>query len=114
MSVTEFATLTDGTQRYQQRVSLDGTEYFVTFAYSLRRDRWTFSLQGLDSTDILTGETVHPNIQLNRRAVGGPPGVLMAIPISGFVGAPGLHDLGEGVKLFYISADDPLLTGEDA
>lgn len=109
MAMLEIPTLTDGTQRYQQRTDLDGTDYLLTFAYSLRRDRWTLSIDGLDGTPILTGQTIHLRIPLNRRAVGGPPGVLFAVPESGVVDPPGLHDLGEGVKLYYLTADDPLL-----
>lgn len=109
MTITQLSTLTDGTQSYQQRTELDGEEWLFTFLYNLRRDRWTFSIQALDGTYVLTGQTVHLQIPLNRRAVQGPAGVLIALPEPGVVDPPGLHDLGEAVKLFYISADDALL-----
>ncbi len=111
MTVTQLATLTDGTQAYLQRTELDGEEWLVSFLYNLRRDRWTFSLQALDGRYALTGQTVHLNIPLNRRAVQGPPGVLVALPEAGVVDPPGLHDLGASVKLYYLSADDALLAG---
>lgn len=109
MALVQFRTLTDGTQAYVQRTDLDGTDYLVSFLYNLRRDRWTFSLQDLDGNFLLTGQTVHLNVPLNRRAVGGPPGVLIALPETGVTEPPGLHDLGEAVKLFYITADDSVL-----
>jgi hypothetical protein len=111
MTISLIPTLTDGTQAYLQRSGLDGTDYLLSFLYNLRRDRWTFSIQDLGGSFLLTGQSVHLQIPLNRRAVGGPPGVLIALPEVGVVDPPGLHDLGESVKLFYISADDALLTG---
>jgi hypothetical protein len=113
MAILQIPTLTDGTQSYIQRTELDGDDYLMSFLYNLRRDRWSMSLQSLDGTFVLTGQTIHLQIPLNRRAVGGPPGVLIALPEAGEVDAPGLHDLGDGgsVKLYYVTADDPLLTG---
>jgi hypothetical protein len=111
MTISIIPTLTDGTQSYLQRTDLDGTDYLLSFLYNLRRDRWTFSIQDLGETFLLTGQTVHLNIPLNRRAVNGPPGVLIALPEVGVIEPPGLHELGESVKLYYISADDALLTG---
>ena len=66
------------------------------------------SIQALDGTFVLTGQTIHLRIPLNRRAVGGPPGLLIALPETGVVDPPGLHDLGAGVKLYYVTADDAL------
>lgn len=109
MAFLEIPSLTDGTQSYTQRSEFDGEDYLVSFLYSLRRDRWVMSLQALDGTYVLTGQTVHLYVPLNRRAVGGPPGVLIALPEVGVVDPPGLHDLGAGVKLYYITADDELL-----
>lgn len=113
MAILQIPTLTDGTQSYTQRTELDGEDYLLSFLYGLRRDRWVMSIQGLDGTFLLTGQTVHLFIPLNRRAVGGPPGVLIALPEVGVVDPPGLHDLGAGVKLYYITADDDLLSSSD-
>lgn len=110
MAILEIPTLTDGTQSYLQRTELDGDDYLMSFLYNLRRNRWTMSLQSLDGTYVLTGQTIHLNIPLNRRAVGGPPGVLIALPEAGVTEPPGLHDLGAGVKLYYLTADDELLS----
>ena len=99
-------TLTDGTPAYDQRTELDGVEYLLTFRFNSRRDRWSFSITGLDGAPILTGATVSLFIPLNRRAVNGPPGLFLAIAESETREPPGLLDLGARVKLHYIAATD--------
>ncbi len=100
----EFDTLTDGQTAYDQRTELDGVEYLLTFRWNARRERWTLSIDGLDGTSILTGQTVSLYVPLNRRAVGGPPGVLLAVPEDASTDPPGLLDLGARVKLQYWTA----------
>lgn len=97
-------TLTDGTEAYDQRTQLEGAEYLFAFRYNLRRELWTFSLEALDGTPILTGQTVHVGVTLNRRAVRGPPGVFLAISETDDLSPPGLHELGERIKLCYLTA----------
>lgn len=96
-------TLFDGTVSYTQRTELDGTEYQLRFDWNDRRQRWTFGILALDDTPILTGQTVSLNIPLNRRQVGGPPGVLVAYS-EDTNAPPGLLDLGARVKLVYYDA----------
>lgn len=100
----EINTLTDGLTAYDQRTELDGVEYLFTFRWNARRERWTFSIDGLDGTPILTGQTISLWVPLNRRAVGGPPGVLMAIPEDDSTDPPGLLELGARVRLYYLTA----------
>lgn len=102
----EIDTLTDGTTAYDQRTELDGVEYLLTFRWNDRRQRWAFSINGLDGSDILTGATVSLFIPLNRRAVAGPPGVFLALPESDTTDPPGLLELGARVKLLYLDVDD--------
>jgi hypothetical protein len=97
-------TLTDGTEAYDQRTQLEGVEYLFQFRYNFRRELWTFSLQALDGTDILTGQTVHVGIPLNRRAVGGPPGLFIAVSETDDIESPTFDELGARVKLVYLSA----------
>jgi hypothetical protein len=49
---------------------------------------------------------VHVGIPLNRRAVGGPPGLLIAISETDEIASPTLQELGERVKLCYLTADE--------
>lgn len=97
-------TLTDGTEAYDQRTQLDGTEYIFQFRYNLRRELWSFSIVALDGTYLLTGQTVHVGIALNRRAVGGPPGIFIAMSETDDISSPTLQELGERVKLCYLTA----------
>ncbi len=97
-------TLTDGTEAYDQRTQLEGVEYLFQFRYNFRRELWTFSIQALDGTDILTGQTVHVGIPLNRRAVGGPPGLFIAVSETDDIESPTFDELGARVKLVYLSA----------
>lgn len=97
-------TLTDGTEAYDQRTQLEGIEYLWSFRYNLRRELWTFSLQALSGAPILTGQTVYVGVRLNRRAVGGPPGVLIAVSETDDLDPPMLEELGARVKLMYLTA----------
>lgn len=110
----QIPTLTDGTVTYEQRTELDGTEYLLSFQWNPRRDKWALSINALDGTDVLTGQNVCLNIPLNRRAVGGPPGVLICLPAAeGDFEPPGLVDFGTRVALWYLNAAD-LELGVDA
>lgn len=97
-------TLTDGTEAYDQRTQLEGVEYLFSFRYNLRRELWTFSIAALDGRAILTGQTVHVGVPLNRRAVRGPPGVFVAVSETNDLVPPMLHELGARVKLCYVPA----------
>jgi hypothetical protein len=97
-------TLTDGTEAYDTRVQLEGVEYLFAFRYNFRRELWSFSIQAIDGTDILTGQTVHVGIPLNRRAVGGPPGLFIAISETDDIESPTFDELGARVKLCYLTA----------
>lgn len=103
MSVV-LPTLTDGTEAYDLRTQLEGTDYIFAFRYNLRRELWSFSIEAPDGTPLLTGQSVHVGITLNRRAVGGPPGILIAISETDDLASPGLQELGERVKLCYLTA----------
>lgn len=94
----------DAVEAYDQRTQLEGVEYLFAFRYNLRRELWTFSIQALDGRPILTGQTVHVGIPLNRRAVQGPPGVFLAISETGDLSSPTFHELGARVKLCYLTA----------
>lgn len=99
-------TLTDGTEAYDVRIQLEGVEYSFQFRYNLRRELWTFTIAALDGTTVLTGQSVNVGIPLNRRAVNGPPGVLIAISETENIDPPTLLDLGDRVKLCYLTADE--------
>lgn len=111
MTIRNIPTLTDGTVTYDERVEIEGVEYILSFAWNVRRERWAFSVNGLDDTPILTGQTVSLGIPLNRRAVAGPPGVFMAVSNTDNSDPPGLTELGERVSLMYLEAADAASAG---
>ena len=96
-------TTTDGTEAYDVRTQLEGVDYTFQFRFNFRRELWSFTIRALDGTPLLTGQSVHVGIFLNRRAVNGPPGLLMAIGETDDLTPPGLHELGERVKLYYLT-----------
>ncbi len=104
-------TLTDGIEAYDLRTQLEGSDYVLAFRYNLRRELWTFSIEAPDGTSILTGQSVNVGIVLNRRAVGGPPGVLIAVSETDDISPPTLTELGERVKLCYLTADEVAALG---
>jgi hypothetical protein len=103
MAIIEIPTLTDGTLAYDQVTTLEDVAYAFTFRWNVRRELWSFSIAALDGTPILTGQTVHLDIPLTRRAVGGPPGTLIAVSSAGD-DPPALLDLGGRVRLTYIES----------
>jgi len=111
MSIRDIPTRTDGTLTYDERVELEGVEYLFTFAWNARRERWAFSIASLDGAPILTGQTVSLGVPLNRRAVGGPPGVFIAVSNTDDVEPPALTELGERVSLMYLEAADAAEAG---
>lgn len=102
----QIDTLTDGTTAYDQRTELDGEEWLLTFRWNARIDRWFMSIAALDGTPVLTGAGVSLLVPLNRRAVGGPPGVFLAYSETEDDNPPGLLELGARVKLVYLELED--------
>lgn len=96
----------DAVEAYDQRTALEGVEYLWEFRYNLRRELWTFSIRALDGTPILMSQSIVVGIPLNRRAVGGPPGVLIAVSETENIDPPTMLELGDRVKLCYVSADE--------
>lgn len=90
---------------YQQRTSLSGTDYLLSFLYSERECRWYFSMADADGAPIISGKKMVVNWDLMRLVTDSrrPAGEIVALDLSGQVPArdPQLADLGRRVKLFY-------------
>lgn len=112
MSLTRIPTLTDGTPAYRQRTRLDGVDWVLDFVFNSRTGVWGLSVLAVDDVAALTGQAVVCGVPLLQRAVAGPPGQLWAVSADETFESPGLTELGGRVTLWYISADDALLTGE--
>lgn len=115
MSLFKLPTETDGDSNpfYSFRAELEELSYTFTFYWNTRRARWSFDLIALDGEEIITGQTVHPNLNLLRRSVSAqkPPGLLICLPEnpSGVIFAPALNDLGATYSLVYYTSDDSAL-----
>ncbi len=110
MSLVQIPTLTDGTTAYRIRTRLEGQDWLFDFTWNTRTSRWAFDVSALDGTGVVTGQAVVVGVGgLLGRAVGGPLGQLAATSSDGTDTAPGLRELGDRVRLFYITSDDELL-----
>jgi len=112
MSAFNLQTLHDGeTPFYSFQTDLEGDTFKFDFYWSSRRSRWSFDLTTVAGEQIITGQVVHPNLNLLRRSVSAnrPPGVLVCLPENpnGTIEAPALTDLGTSYSLTYYTSDDP-------
>ena len=89
--------------------TLDGADYRFEFAWNTRAARWFLSIAAADGTPLVSGVAVVVDYPLLSRYVadGVPPGVLMAVDMSGS-GEEIIEqeDLGTRVQLMYLSADE--------
>lgn len=115
MALFKLPTETDGENnpRYSFRSELEGKSYTFSLYWVGRMDRWSFDLVDANDDAVITGQVIHPNLNLLRRTAVAekPPGLLICLPENpeGTILAPGLNDLGASYSLFYYTSDDPQL-----
>lgn len=102
----ELPTRTD-LARYSFDVELDGVTFTFVFEWNDRDEGWYFSIRSTDvaATPLLSGRRVvvgYPLISIYRDTRL-PAGTLVAIDTSSKNEDPGIADLGERVKLLYIT-----------
>ena len=99
---TLIPTLSDGSTYYTTRVNLDGTDYDFGFSWSTREARWY-----LDLTDAATGVMLVAHMKLvcawpiwryYHFIPDMPTGELFVLTRTSDDTAPGLTDLGEGLR----------------
>ena len=110
MSIQQIETLSDGTTSYSQRQRLEGQDWLLSFTFNSRRGRWSLSITDLDGVGVVTGQAIVCGLPLLNRAIGGPPGQFIALSTDGGYEAAGLRELGERIKLLYVSSDDTTLS----
>ncbi len=107
MTSLQIRTLTDGSGRYVQTVTLDGRVYLMTLQWSIRDGHWFMDLADQDSVNIpgCIGRKLVADYQVLRSVdPRRPPGELI---VAGSVGGdPGLFDLGGDQALTYAEAAD--------
>jgi hypothetical protein len=93
--------------RYKQLVSIDGVDYTLQFDWNQREGKWY--LRVLINDEILvSGVKIVVNYSLldKFKDTRMPSGILMALDSIGEDDDPGLTDLGNRVKLTYITSDE--------
>jgi hypothetical protein len=89
------------------RVTLDGSDYLLTFDYHASEDRWYMSIADVNESPLVSGVKVLANWPLLSQysALGLPPGTLFSFDNSAQGGEPpGQYDLGNRVLLLYFPA----------
>lgn len=92
--------------RYSFDIDLDAAKFTFDFEWNDRDAGWYFSMADADGVALLSGRRVvlgYPLIRIYKGA-GFPPGELVAIDTSSQNQEPGFGDLGERVKLIYVTA----------
>jgi len=91
--------------RYSFDVELDGVTFTFSFEWNDRDSGWYFSISDVNAVPLLSGRRVvldYPLINIYRD-IRLPAGSLVAIDTSSKDEEPGLTDLGERVKLIYLT-----------
>lgn len=103
----ELPTRTD-LARYSFDVDLDDVTFTFSFEWNDRDQGWYMSVFTVEGTPLLQGRRVVLNYGLCTiyKNSGLPAGLIMAVDSSGTDSEPGFGDLGERVKLVYLTADE--------
>lgn len=86
------------------RVTLDGTDYLLTFDWNEREGRWYMTIADINGATLVGDIKLLANWPLTRRfhSWRGPPGDLFAVDYSPQAGEPpGFADLGARVQMVY-------------
>ena len=91
---------------YEQVTILDGREYVLKFDWSTREEAWYFSIYDQDEVALATNIKLVISLPLLYRETNKalPPGLLMAVDLSGDDAEAGVSDLGTRVALLYEEA----------
>jgi hypothetical protein len=102
MAIIECPTKND-LPAYQYVISLDGTNYTLTFTFNDRMGKWFLNLGDATNNPIINQVPIIASMPLFNRFVGAaiPPGTLFAFDTSGQDMDPGRFDLGDRVRLLY-------------
>ena len=93
---------------FVQTTALSGRDYVFNFAWNARESAWYFDMADQDGDPILLSIKVTVGFPLGARCLDTrmPPGVLMAVDLTGQDLDPELEDLGTRVRLMYIEPGD--------
>ena len=91
---------------YEQRITLNGTQYVLSFRYNTRTDRWILDIKTSADEYIIMGIPILLGTGLIDRFVDDrlPPGYLFAINLEDEFAEGGAEDLGQNLLLIYEEA----------
>jgi hypothetical protein len=101
MTTLQIPTLFDRTPFYSQRTTLDGTDYNLEFAWSVRESRWYLTLRDSLGGLLVGSQKIladWPMLQYYHHRAGMPTGELMAVCVQPNKAPPGLEELGIGQR----------------
>lgn len=95
-------------QNFTQITTLSGIDYVFTFHWNSREAAWYFDLADQDEVLIVSSRKVTVGFPLITRCVDPrqPPGLLMAVDITGGTQDPGLDDFGTRVRITYAEPEE--------
>jgi hypothetical protein len=94
---------------WEQRTTLDGSDYLLNFAWNGREAAWYLSFSDAAGVPLVTGIKLVSNRPLLNRfryVQGLPPGNVMAVDLSGQIAQAGYTDLSAGVSLVYFDLEE--------
>ncbi len=88
---------------WEQETELDGRQFRLTFAWSLREGAWYLDIASRDGTLLAAGLRLAEGVNVLRREASSelPPGPLILLDMSGARAEPTRDDLGKRWVLFY-------------
>lgn len=88
------------------RTKLDGIFFWLRLVWNVRESIWTFGISDSDDAALAHGLAVRVETDMLRGIrgqVGLPPGAIVPIDTSGSQTDPGRDDLGDRVRLVYLT-----------
>ncbi len=95
---------------YQFQIDLEEKIYTLAFKWNDRKERWVMSILTSEGVEVLMGIVLLTDVaivdQYLNISVEMPPGRFFVIDETGEGKNPGIDDLGNDIKLFYLTSDE--------
>ena len=93
---------------YSESVVLDGNPYRLAFSWNTRGEYWSLTISDSSGNVLVDGLKLVINFELisEYAAAGFPPGALLAVDTTGTLSRIGRDDLGEKVRLYYLTGEE--------
>lgn len=100
--------ITSAVANYDFKTTLEGLVYSFRMQWNQRFNRWVMSLSDGNDQPLIQGVPVlsGPIVLEQYVTEGLPPGAILFLDTSGENIDPGRDDLGDRVRMFYITSDD--------